>query len=497
MKKFLKLIGGITSLILIGKVLAFLRESLISARYGAGFVSDVYVLEDGVVNAINSVFAGVLSSTFIPFYLGIKNRKQRNRYVSDISTVFSMLILLIIGICTLCMGPLLRVLVPGFYKIYDMGYVSFLMKLSLPQLILIFLENVLLALFQAHDVYFYTAIQSVFLNVPLILYLIVGYRFEILGIIVCNLLANAAILILLLHTMRKRKLASYRPVFDLKDRNFRNTIRLSLPVLLVCLLSQFNYVVDRMMSSTLKSGSMALISYATTIGMLAYYILGNAFSMPFYTAVSKAQDNAGLMMKEYKKYTNSMLRLLVPACCALAFFSREVSDVIYGHGKMTPDNVKILSVLVILYLPGTFFYCLRDMLNRVCYAAKNTVIPSASASIGFIANIIFCLVLVRRIGIYGVPLATSLSSGLIFLFLTISIRVQHIFPNKRLRLHPRRIIRLIAMAAALYWGRIAFSLSVGNKWLELVLAGGMFLVAAGIYNLDLLRLYKRKPLRGN
>jgi putative peptidoglycan lipid II flippase len=479
-------------LILVGKVLGFLREALISFRYGAGFVSDVYVLQDGVVNAINSVFANVLSSTFIPLYLGLRNPRERNRYISNIIAILSTIIILVISVCALFMEPILRVLVPGFYNIYDMSYVNFLMKIGVTQILLIFLENVLLALFQAHDLYLYTALQSVFLNVPLILYLIVGYQFEILGIIVCNLLANVGILLVLLTIMRKRKLAIYHFVFDLKDPNFRKTVRLSVPVLVVCLLSQFNYVVDRMMASTLDSGSMALISYSMTIGMLAYFVLGNAVSMPFYTAVSKVQDNVNTMMKVFYKYLDYLVRLLVPVCLALAFFSHEVSDIIYGRGKMTPQNIQIISVMVILYLPGTFFYCLRDMMNRICYAAKNTVIPSTAATVGFLANIVLILILVRHIGIYGVPLATSISSFLMFLFLIVTIRAKNLFHYRKIRLNLKRMVQFILMVTILYFGQMLFTAPEMGKFSEIIISGSMLLFAAGVYNFDLLIAYKKK-----
>ena len=55
-KNILKIFSGVIFLILISKGLGFIRESFIAARYGAGYISDVYVFEDGLINALYTYY---------------------------------------------------------------------------------------------------------------------------------------------------------------------------------------------------------------------------------------------------------------------------------------------------------------------------------------------------------------------------------------------------------------------------------------------------------
>ena len=63
-KNILEIFSGVVLLVLLSKGLGFVRESFIAARYGASFISDVYVFEDSFINTLYTVWAGVISTTF-------------------------------------------------------------------------------------------------------------------------------------------------------------------------------------------------------------------------------------------------------------------------------------------------------------------------------------------------------------------------------------------------------------------------------------------------
>ena len=80
--KIFKTFSVVIFLMVFSKGLGFIRESLIAAKYGAGFISDVYVFEDGIINAIYTVCAGVISTTYIPKLLSLQN-EDKDRFTSN------------------------------------------------------------------------------------------------------------------------------------------------------------------------------------------------------------------------------------------------------------------------------------------------------------------------------------------------------------------------------------------------------------------------------
>ena len=81
MRNILKIFSGVIILVLVSKCLGFVRESFVATIYGAGYISDVYVIEDGLINAIYTVCAGVISTTYIPKILEL-NKKKKDAFTS-------------------------------------------------------------------------------------------------------------------------------------------------------------------------------------------------------------------------------------------------------------------------------------------------------------------------------------------------------------------------------------------------------------------------------
>ena len=82
MRNILKIFSGVIILVLVSKCLGFVRESFVATIYGAGYISDVYVIEDGLINAIYTVCAGVISTTYIPKILEL-NKKKKDAFTSN------------------------------------------------------------------------------------------------------------------------------------------------------------------------------------------------------------------------------------------------------------------------------------------------------------------------------------------------------------------------------------------------------------------------------
>ena len=82
-------IAGVVLITAIGKLLGFVREALVAYCYGASYVSDIYVLENGIVNAVCTVLLCVVTTAFIPEFMQRKAEGRDPYFWRDALSLFS------------------------------------------------------------------------------------------------------------------------------------------------------------------------------------------------------------------------------------------------------------------------------------------------------------------------------------------------------------------------------------------------------------------------
>jgi len=412
LKKILKIFTGVVILVLISKALGFVREALVAAKYGVGFVSDVYVFEDGVINTLYTIWAGVISTTFIPLS-NLVPRNSRNRYISNYLNAFLFIILGICVIAFLFTSEILHLFVPGFFELYDSSVMQELVlitRVNIASLILVFLENFFIVLLQANNIFVFSSIQGIILNSSLIIYLGFFQQYEIWGIVDTKILAHLLNVIMLGGYIKWKRLYKYEPYINLRESYVKELIRLAIPVFILNLISQFNYIVDRSMASMLDTGSMAILNYANVISNLLYAVLGMSLSTMAYTDMSKLQENKILLEEMFHRYTKMLLGILIPAALVMICIRENIVLIFYGRGKLSNDSVIMITNVMLLYIPSNFCFSIRDLTNRLLYINKKTLIPSLITGGAFVLNVSFNILLVSKLGLYGLAAATSFAS---------------------------------------------------------------------------------------
>src|SRR3712207_4713358 len=74
--------------IIMGKVFALLRDSLIAAKFGATYITDIYNFALGMVYLLTTISYG-LTTTFIPIHTESleEDSKSKNKFVSNVLNV--------------------------------------------------------------------------------------------------------------------------------------------------------------------------------------------------------------------------------------------------------------------------------------------------------------------------------------------------------------------------------------------------------------------------
>ena len=422
-KKFIKVLFSMASLMILGKGLGFIRTAMVASTYGAGFVSDIYSFEDSFINEIYTIFATFLACSFIPKYLSLDCNDKNKLFSLLLNWGIIVMLILFVG-AFIFTSPLLHILVPGFFEIYDVSSIVFMTRVNLVMLVLTFLVNYLMIVLQAHEIFIYLSLESIILNVIVVVYLWLYPEGGILGLLLCRVVAYVLLLILVSIRVKDIRELKYVKIINPINKDLLEMVKFSLPMLLITVLWQINYVIDKSMASKLESGSIACLHYANTISMIIYNVIGYIVSTYAYPLISKVQNDNDAVKKAFKEYFIILLQLILPIAILTVFYSDYVTNFLYGHGNMTNESLNIISLVLMMYIPGSVAYCIKNLYSKLFYIKKSTKIVLFLDIFGCLVNIILNVILINIIGVYGLALATSISN-----ILTVVLQV--IFANKK------------------------------------------------------------------
>ena len=88
--KFFKSSAIVMILIIIGKVLAVVRDSLVAAKFGITYIADIYNFSIGMVYLLTTISYG-LTTTFIPLntdHIKKYTKEKRNKFVNNVINTY-------------------------------------------------------------------------------------------------------------------------------------------------------------------------------------------------------------------------------------------------------------------------------------------------------------------------------------------------------------------------------------------------------------------------
>jgi putative peptidoglycan lipid II flippase len=263
----LKAAGIVAALSVISKFLGFAREASLAAVFGATYATDAYLMGQTIPVAIFSAVSAALGSTFIPVFSQVRQAHGRDAAHKMVSSVINATVLLAVAFITIgefFVGPLTRIVAPGFHgEVYALT-VS-MTRIMFPMVLFQALSGLLTGMLQADDNFAIPAMTSLAYNITIIgSILLLGPKFGIRAVGAGTVVAIAAQVVLKLPAIAR---TGYRwsPILNLNDPGLRRMGALIGPVLLATFAGQVSTLVNRMLVSGLAEGSLAALNYATRV----------------------------------------------------------------------------------------------------------------------------------------------------------------------------------------------------------------------------------------
>ena len=248
-------------------------------------------------------------------------------------------------------------------------------------------------------------------NLAVIIYIFTfGNKYGVKGLIIVTFISLSLQAIILIPSVYR---AGYRlkPSFEYRHEDIIKAIKLVPPVLVGTCAYQANMLFSATLAANYKD-AVAII--ATIQNLILYAVLTFIYSVtavifPKLTMLAAKNDIQSFKDNVFKVF-KFLLYFLAPSAAGFIAVRHQLTDFLYGWGKVTADNVRLAGNILALYSVGACFIGLKEVADRAFYSLKDTKKPALNGVAIMAANILSALILTRFMGVLGIPLAYSVSA---------------------------------------------------------------------------------------
>lgn len=414
-KKILKSSIVVMLFIILGKILALVRDALIAAKFGATYVTDIYTFSLGMVYLLITISYG-LTTTFIPLHaehLQKSMKKVTDKFVNNVINVTSLFTLILTILLIIFSKYIIYIFAHGFVSNLNVFFLSVqVTRIMLLSLMFVSLQSVITGVLQSHKQFFEPAAMAAASNIIYIIYLVfLTTKFGIKGFAVATVIGF--FVQLLINIPKYKRLGyKYEAVMDLKDEKMLNMFKLMIPVVISTSVVQLNVFVNRSFATNIFFGAPTVLDYANKINTLAYEVFAIGIAMIVYPTLSElaAKKDKEQYKKALSRAINIIMLIMVPAAVAIAVLRVPLINIIFKRGAFDSEAARLTASALLFYTPAMVAYGVRDILNKAFYSIKDTKTPMINSFLGILINIAINFILVKYMKVAGLTLATSISA---------------------------------------------------------------------------------------
>ncbi len=466
-------VGGLT---LLSRVFGFVRDILIAASLGTGWVADAFVVAFRFPNLFRRLFGeGAFNSAFVPIFAKkVEGEgKEAARVFAEEAMAGLLFILLILTIAAeLTMPFLMYGLAPGFDSEPQKFELAVLLtRITMPYLLCMSLVALMSGALNSVGRFAESSSVSIVLNVVMtsatLIALWLGYKagaeagiIQALGVFAAGILQ----LMLLMWGMKRAGL-SLKLRWPKWTDDLRRLWQLGIPGIVSGGVTQLNIAIGTMIA-TMQPGAVSQLYYADRLYELPLAIVGIAVGVVLLPDVARqlrAGNMDGVMDSQNRSLEFAML-LTIPAALALAIIPAEIIHVLFERGAFKASDTEATAAVLSVFALGLPAFVLIKVFSPAYFAREDTKTPMRFAAISLTANTLGSIALFFLFRSWGwmpqlgIAVATSLGGWLNAWLLWSTLHERGNFKtDDRLR----RNLPLIGLASA----AMAAVLYVASGWL--------------------------------
>ncbi len=455
--------GVILAISIIGRLLGFVREQVIAARFGTSMLTDSYLMAFTLPNLIYVIIGGALATALIPIFTELMVRSGRQAASRMTSTIINVSVLGMVLLCGLGIwaAPILIAgIAPGFSGETRLLTIE-LSRIMFPCILFMALSLLLGGILNSLKNFAVPAFTSVAFSALIIaaVYLLVPF-WGIYGLAAGTLAGCMAQVLIQIPALKKLGV-SYHLEIDLSHPGVRKVWELMAPAMIGISINQLYITIDRILASGLIEGSISALNFANRLMFLPYNLFVTAINTAVFPTLSEqaAEKDYESMGRTTVFGLNLIAFFTLPAAVGLFVLGEPLVRLLFEHGAFDVRSTQMTVFALNFYLIGLYSQGAYNIMNRTFFALQDTITPVKISLFTVFLNLVFCLILIKPLAHGGLALATSIAAtcNMIIVYYFLRRRISTL-PEKQLFSTLGKII-----LSALVMGTVVYT---ANLYLE-------------------------------
>ena len=475
----------------ISRVLGLVREMVSAYFFGVSGLINAFTVAIQIPNLVRALVAdAALSGAFVPVFSELLEKGERKRAWRVASTLFWLTLLVLGGLTAIfiLLAPLL--MRPFGDPGGDYELAVGLSRVLFPIVVLLGLSGIVVGILNTYHHFAVPALAPVAWNLVIVIGLVLGVPridgesaqlYLYAGVVVLGTLVQLLLPIPWLRRLDGRLTV----VIDWRDPAVKRVLVLMLPVTLTIGLINVNFLVDTLFASRLLDPELApaAIDKAFRLYMLPQGVFAVAVTTVLFPTLARlaARDDIAGLRRALDVGLRQIAFLLVPAGLVSIVLAEPIVRLVYERGEFNAEDTVIVAQCLQAFSIGLVFNGWMLILNRSFYAVQTNWVPTGIALGAVALNAAFDTVF-YRLGIWGIPLATStvnvVAATVLLVMMRRRVGLEHV--GRTLGVVARIAAAAAVAAGAAYGAWRGLDAVLGTGLLAQLLALGAGFAAAGL-----------------
>jgi putative peptidoglycan lipid II flippase len=412
---------AVSAATIILKILGLFREIVLAAIYGAGTVSDAFVIAMTIPSIVLLVISSAVTATYIPQYAS--HGGDKNLFTSNLLTLLFFVGFIFAFIFALYPQILVYLfaskIAPDTFET-----ASKFLRLMVWSAIPLLLIGIFRAYLQIKKIFFIAIVSDTLINISIICSIIMSKLTGILILLgVGSVIGNFMSMVVLIIFCRKNGF-QYHPRLGVHDEHIRKMFKLMLPIILSSAVLEVNQIVDKNLASSLISGTVSTLNYSVKVNNVVTALVGTAVMTALFPKMSElaAKNDIHELKKHLIDCVVTLLPLLLPLTVGMVMLSRPLVQILLERGAFEPEDTQRTAECLQMYALSIATSNLTPLFVRAFYAMKQAKFPAILSAISVATGIVLKFLLVDSYQHRGLAFGTSMVNILYATLLLIIFR---------------------------------------------------------------------------
>jgi putative peptidoglycan lipid II flippase len=175
---------------------------------------------------------------------------------------------------------------------------------------------------------------------------------------------------------------------------------------------QINSLISSVIA-TLIPNAVSLLYYGDRISQFPLSLIGTAIGTSILPSLSKSLGKRGdkeeaQLLQESSFFLSFFLGF--PSAVGLFTLSNSIVSILFERGEFTSDNTMDVANILKIYAVAVPFFIISKILHSIFYAKKDTKTPMHYSVVSLVINTILSCILVHFYSVFGIAIASVLST---------------------------------------------------------------------------------------